>query len=708
MQVDCLLAFLVILLLLLLLPLLLSFRRRTSSPVRGAPSGAASGGETLVLAFTCKNQSQIIEEFLAHHIGEGVSSVLMMDDFSTDDSVELALRLCRDARVPLILLPRLQSTRAVESEFLPLLQSISLDSEWQLLTHGWLLIGDCRECAHWRGASSGASSGGVLLPLARALPGRSEDVITFLDDERPFSRAKSYCVRLPAGLFQEVPPAVVSPDFAVAPRVRRFPFYVAHVISMPAAETRRAHMQTLCLRLGLRAKMVEPVEITEATRRQHQENCACEGYKAEDALATAPSAYSQAWLSLALTHRRILREISEAEDEWHFIFEDDAQLTEGCDLFMLHELLDSIREKQLDADGLVYLGMCAPEKTSELFGDISRGHAWCTHAFAVTPRGAAKVLGQELCWAHPVDQLYAQALPPQLLVGFERKCRETPAQTDWRGFFFQDREASWYSQSLLYSSRPAPAPSPLPITTLITTCCRQNCPSTLSFQVQFRQMRALAPELLEDVIVVFDGARPGQQALHKKCKGACDEIAYGEYVREVVQLGRQACRRFRYLVMPERSCLTSSLRAAMRLVDTHFVYVAQEDLVPSRSLPIQALLRAMTQRAELQLVHTCRVSLGYHLRYCQQLTPQRRESSEPPALRVGDLRFFPGSCYIDQNHVSSVAFYEKHVWPYVRPGDFMEHDLMYNLEQPPAGTQWFLGDSLEDGGFILHLDGRNA
>jgi len=642
---TALLACLFLFLLLLALLLLFLAARSTSAP-------GALEAPPITLAFVCKNEAHVIEEFLAHHLGEGVSSVLMMDDFSTDKSVELAVQLCADARVPLILLPRRRSC-AVQKEFYPLLLTLCREVRWPFLKHGWLLVADCDEFAYVRSETQRLSLAQALGATAPGLdvlgmswlsfgtadscpgPGQLRSMCTrrvdfdsgrttvtlcrgACNDDLANGDLRKYCVRLAAirsqrvkflgvhgtdraaegvhvkaerDLLGDTPKILMnhyswvckewyknkvlrgdSDAFRVGALTRlmeelsqnaavldarrdtflrdRFPCYGAYVISRPDAQARRAHMRSLCLRLGLRPKMVEPLR----------------------ADGRAPT---KSWLSL--TQQHVLEDIAtQRASEWHFIFEDDAQLATGCDIFRLHELLD----ENLDAEGLVCLGTTSTKAL----------------AFAVTPRGAVKVLG-------------AAQRPPQLCAGF----------------FFQDCEADQGAKSL-------------PITTVVIN------PSSASFQLQLRHLRALAPELLEDLVVLFDEVQT-------------------EEAEDVLLLGRIACRRFRHVM--------GDLRAAMRVVETHFVYVTRADLILVKELPLRKLLQAMLQHTQLQ-----RVELG-----CQLSSDSKTWST----LSVADLTFLPTQCLAHDSFVTTAEA-------------FLEDD-----ESLAPGTHWYLGDSLEDGGFVFEV-----
>ena len=754
----------------------------------------ASARPFLTLGFVCKDEDAIIEEFLVHHIAEGVMCVVMMDDGSTDKSVQLAQEVCADAMVEFIQLPR-KTTEPVRREFNRTLFELC---HGQTIADGWLLVADCDEFTHYRSRRHRKSLARYLedVPIhvcaigfewlhyapieqcpnynrlvessswrmdldsknvSLVLSGCTNDdarkvfyrkwmlrteacragVIKGIDVHRvdcadevllmfPFQVAGS----VEEGLWEcpiqnhysyqreHVHAKKIAKDdgneYRVGAAIRtvrdlydsgmalngkvdrylasRFHEYTAYYINMDRAASRRRHMELMCFRLGLKGTRVRPIEYE---RVPQPAPCDC-GYSFKDTHTSLGCGQAcRSWVSLTHTHKAILEEVAGlASSDLCIVFEDDSQLARGLTKFDLHDHLDRLRATA-PLNEFWYLGICLGV-TSECTGSVCSGH--CTHAYALTPTGARWLLTTVKCWNHPIDVILQGSLKA-LVVGYEIRHAQN---IEWRGLFYQARDAPWYTQEIPYESQKKAHD----ITVVMTTCCRASAPSTRMVQKVFESVK-LEPLLMDRIVLGFDGAEVSDENLHEKCKGLCNTGHYEQYIKDVVRLAFKYFRNVDYVVMPVRSCLTTTLRAAMERVETEFVFVAQEDISLAKPFRLEAIMNAMAEDPQLGIVRpaaaTNNAQREFIERNCQY------PSTTPAVKSINGLELLQLDEYSDQNHVSTKSFYRDQVWPRVPDGDFMEHIIGCAKRFPGlSGRLWLVGGSLADGRYSTHEDGRNS
>jgi len=255
-----------------------------------------------------------------------------------------------------------------------------------------------------------------------------------------------------------------------------------------------------------------------------------------------------------------------------------------------------------------------------------------------------------------------------------------------------------------YTRRRAPDASK-GITTVLTTCCRSNVPSIHIIQRQFEGCR-LVPELLDRIVIGFDGAALGPVQIHNKCRGECDVEKYEIYIRSVIELARRYFKSVDYVVAPYRSCLTLNLKAALKRVTTDFVYICQEDLVIKTSFDVLAIMRIIAASTQIELVRVSLNANDFHIKFTRNFCGNMKPLT---FLKEGAHTFTRCDQYADQNHITYVDFYNDAIFPHVKEGDFMEHQLICAHSSHPHldSTMWFLGEQ-NGGDYVAHLDGRNA
>lgn len=276
------------------------------------------------------------------------------------------------------------------------------------------------------------------------------------------------------------------------------------------------------------------------------------------------------------------------------------------------------------------------------------------------------------------------------------------------------------ARGALLSARPAPigmVEIRMPcerITTIVNICCRSSRGAMRAAEETLLSLRLDPTLALARVIIAADGVAPDpSRHLDPKCAGPCDARMYAKAKEMLLQRAKEALPRVELLEMPFRACLSSTLKHAMRDVKTEFVNVVQDDLPLQRSPDVALLMETIEDETDVDLVrytdsnasHYDWTLVGHAWEpwTCASPPTRRRETRN---CRSG-ARLSLSNQYSDQNHVATVDFYEKHVWPNVKEGSFMEHDILC-MPSPlfPERCAWFLGD-YDEGGYIHHLDGRN-
>jgi len=272
----------------------------------------------------------------------------------------------------------------------------------------------------------------------------------------------------------------------------------------------------------------------------------------------------------------------------------------------------------------------------------------------------------------------------------------------WRVLFYQARDAPWYTQELSYDQQQKARE----ITVVMTTCCRASAPSTRMIHRVFESMK-LEPLLMDRIILGFDGAEIFNKTIHEKCKGPCNATHYGQYIKEMIRLASEYFKNVESVIMPERSCLTTTLRAAMDMVKTEFVFVAQEDISLAKPFQLAAIMEAMANDPQLGIVRPGCLMNNEHIQWIKKRCVY--PYTEQVVKSINGLKLLQIDEYSDQNHVTTKSFYRKWVWPRVPDGDFMEHIIDCARRFPGvAGRSWLVGGSLTDGPYSTHEDGRNS
>ena len=256
------------------------------------------------------------------------------------------------------------------------------------------------------------------------------------------------------------------------------------------------------------------------------------------------------------------------------------------------------------------------------------------------------------------------------------------------------------------------------ITTILNTCCRNNTPDDTIIINNIKNIKKYNSSLLENLIIVFDGKEIKNPEIHPKCKGSCDILKYDIYIKNVKKKTKEILptSNIKFIVMPERSCLTTSLKKGIQMCETKFLHTVQEDLSLKKTFDLKSVIDTIQNDPRVDLI---RLNTGenkqhneYTIKRCRKIRKIDISSFNPETIKVNGLTLSRSNQYSDQNHITTKEFYEKYVFPNVKEGDFMEHFIMCEATGLFPGkdklpdTLWHLGDY--DDGYTNHKNGRRA
>jgi hypothetical protein len=193
-------------------------------------------------------------------------------------------------------------------------------------------------------------------------------------------------------------------------------------------------------------------------------------------------------------------------------------------------------------------------------------------------------------------------------------------------------------------------------------------------------------------IIVFDGVPPQQRYR---------SLAYELYIQNVEKLVRDnpIFANTKLVINREFKHLANSLREAMQLVDTPYVFVHQHDFILTRPFDAVNLIKSMDENPHLKLIRFNRFTnapngwdgpIDHHI-----------EGNYYVPL----LRTFGWS---DNDHIARIDYYRDFVFPKVTWGGAMEwflHDpSKIQMDHHSYGT--YLYGSMNDSPYIYHLDGK--
>lgn len=243
------------------------------------------------------------------------------------------------------------------------------------------------------------------------------------------------------------------------------------------------------------------------------------------------------------------------------------------------------------------------------------------------------------------------------------------------------------------------------ITTIITTNCRKNAPNIDILTENVKSLSKYTPILSKKLIIVFDGGNIQNDKLSKKCKDPCNLNNYDIYIKNIKKNIPKLLpnSNIKYLIMPERSCLSNSLKAGIQIAETEFINIMQEDLIINKPFDVINIINAIKNNEKIDIIRYSKESnmsheVGWSWCYKGNLPSQEN-------IQINNLLLSKASNYTDNNHISTKSFYNEYIFPNVNDFDFMEHQLGCPVNNKVPSTIWYLGN-YDDGDYVIHLDGR--
>jgi len=231
------------------------------------------------------------------------------------------------------------------------------------------------------------------------------------------------------------------------------------------------------------------------------------------------------------------------------------------------------------------------------------------------------------------------------------------------------------------------------LTIITTTSPIPSNPSTEMLEITQRSL-FMIPEFRGcKKIIVFDGV-PAQQRYRS--------LAYYTFIRNVEKLVREDPYFYNttLVINHDFKHLANSLREAINIVDTPYIFVHQHDFSLIKKFDIANLVRSMDSNPNLK-----------HIRLNKWVTASNWWDGEVDSVIVGGslvplTRIFGWS---DNDHISRTDYYRDFVFPKIPWNGAMEwflHDQPDILRNHLLYGTYLYG-SIGDGPYILHLDGRS-
>lgn len=243
------------------------------------------------------------------------------------------------------------------------------------------------------------------------------------------------------------------------------------------------------------------------------------------------------------------------------------------------------------------------------------------------------------------------------------------------------------------------------ITTIITTSCRKNTPDTSILLENVKCLHEFVPLLAKNIIIVFDGYEIKEKSLHSKCKNECNDDKYKLYIKNIkISLSKlYPDTNINYIIMPERSCLSTSLKVGINASKTNFINIMQEDLIIQKSFDVSAIINSIKNNNNIDIIRYSHGLNSYHQHYWKFCEGSIKEKT----IKMNNLILSKSNNYSDNNHISSKEFYNKYVFSNINEYDFMEHQIGCEVGKKLPNTIWYL-DKYNEGEYLNNKDGRNS
>ena len=242
------------------------------------------------------------------------------------------------------------------------------------------------------------------------------------------------------------------------------------------------------------------------------------------------------------------------------------------------------------------------------------------------------------------------------------------------------------------------------ITTIITSAPQKSIPSTHIIMKTIKSLELIPILKNSHVIIGFDGNNViNPEKIDPKCRTAFSEKLYNEYKNNVKTEAHKILPNVDFVEMSQRSCLSNLLKECMNNVTTKFVNVMQQDIPFIKSFDLNVIIQLLNENPKVSKVRLSTRTNKLHENFTKKMCKDVLSSEE---ITFMGNKFTTCSQWSDQNHITTVKYYNDYVWPNVKKGSFMEHDLFCNPVKNNDRSVWYLGDI--NASYSEHTDGRNS
>ena len=249
----------------------------------------------------------------------------------------------------------------------------------------------------------------------------------------------------------------------------------------------------------------------------------------------------------------------------------------------------------------------------------------------------------------------------------------------------------------------------LEITTIITTSPIISMPKISLIEITINSLRLVDNLYESPIIICCDGGMRAPKRMHlsDKCKNLVsksDIDNYNKYKQNLKEFIKDKLN-IKMVELDFRSGLTINLKNGMKYVKTKYVNIMQHDLPIIRPFPLNNLLDVMDTH-NVDLIRYVRKSNKFHEEYLRRSIKKENTPFTYKEYVYNNILFTKCNQFSDNNHITTLDYYNTEIFPRCRDGDFMEDQLITApiLNKIP-GNYMYLG-GINDGGYIKHLDGR--
>ena len=207
--------------------------------------------------------------------------------------------------------------------------------------------------------------------------------------------------------------------------------------------------------------------------------------------------------------------------------------------------------------------------------------------------------------------------------------------------------------------------------------------------------------------------------MNQKCQTPCNIQNYNIYIekvkRKITDMLPQS--NIKFIIMPERSCLTTSLKAGIKECTTEFMFILQDDLILNKRFNLKSVVNCIKNDDRIDIIRLSWAKNQFENDYTIKNALKRENkdisSFKPQTIKVNGLTLSHSNQYSDQVQITTKKFYEKYVIPNIEEGGFMEDSLMFEAtglfskQDKLPNTIWYLGE-YDDGNYILNVNARHT